>query len=373
MILGLELTLFFFVALAALFRLLFPRWPRVAMIVLIATNIGLLGTLNMLSLLYLSGQILFVLLLYVICRRFPKQANRISWVAFAGLIPFNLQLWFGGDATPSPIWAELGASDAARVAWIVGSAFFVVKSFVCLRECLRGKALQPLPMLAGLTFLPSFAAGPIFGLQPFKAENIVQRLDLPALARSVMMLGWGLASFYVIAPEFRDMAGRVNPEVGNAVFDMYANFAALYFDFSGYSLVAIAIGSFFGATLPQNFNKPYLATSIRDFWQRWHMSLGWFVSMYLFKPFVRFTGSPRKGIFLAFTLVGLWHEIMPGYFLWGLGHGFALSLAMKPPAWWQRAMSKLPRRLVKFIGWWLTMTWVALLSFLASNAFGEML
>ncbi|WP_095590592.1 MBOAT family O-acyltransferase [Actibacterium ureilyticum] len=365
MILGLELTFVFLLALAAMFRLLFPRLPRVAMVVLIATNLALLAVLNAVTALYLTAQVVFVMILYAICRRFPAHANRISWFAFLGLIPFNLHMWVGKFVDPSPIWAELGAASNARVVWVVGSAFFVVKSFVCLRECLREKALQPLPILAGLTFLPSFAAGPIFGLAPFKPDNIAQRLDMRELARAVMMLGWGLASFYVIAPEFRDMADRVNPGVVDPVFDMYAKLAALYFDFSGYSLLAIAFGAFFGATLPQNFNKPYLATSIREFWQRWHMSLGWFVSMYLFKPFVRVTGSPRKGIFLAFVLVGLWHEVMPGYFLWGLGHGYALSLAMKPPAWWQRAMARLPRRVVKLIGWWLTMTWVALLSDLA--------
>lgn len=300
---------------------------------------------------------------------FSQFANRISWLSFIGLIPFNVRIWWDAPEVVSPFWREMGLGPDARVIWVAGSTFFVVKSFVCLRECLREKKLQPLPMLAGLTFLPAYTAGPIFGLQPFKAENISRVLKLDELLRSVLQLGWGLASFYTIAPALRTLARTTDFGALDAIAGGYINFAALFFDFSGYSLTAIALGAFFGVKLPQNFNKPYLATSIRDFWQRWHMSLSWFVSIYLFKPFVRYTGSPRKGIFLSFVLVGLWHEALPGYLLWGIGHGYALSLAMKPPGWWQRTMARLPRKLVSFIGWALTMTWVALLSDLAQNAF----
>ena len=116
-----------------------------------------------------------------------------------------------------------------------------------------------------------------------------------------------------------------------AVADMYLSFAALYFDFSGYSLLAIACAAMFGVRLPENFNRPYLATNIQAFWQRWHMSLNAFIGTYLFKPMVRATGSPRLGIFLAFVAAGLWHKASLGYLAWGIGHGVALSLFMKPP------------------------------------------
>lgn len=371
MILGPELTILFYVVLAALFRLVMNLSVRVALGIMIAANIVLLSVLSFVSLIYLSSQIALILVLYAICIKFPERSNRISWLAFLGLLPFNLRLWFGATEIASPFWRELTTGPQAQVVWVVGSAFFVVKSFVCLRESLREGRPQLLQMLAGLSFLPSYAAGPIYGLGPFKAENIAPLLDLRAFGRAVMQLGWGLAAFYVIAPWLRELATSGDGGTFRAVFGVYANFAALYFDFSGYTLTAIAMAALFGVTLPPNFDKPYLATSIREFWQRWHMSLGWFFGTYLYKPFVRATGSPQKGIFLAFVLVGLWHEITPGYFLWGIGHGYALSLAMKPPRWWKSAMSRLPRRRVKLIGWALTMTWVALLSHLATNEFGH--
>ncbi len=368
MILGPEITLFSYLTLAALFRLVLGFSVRSALCILIIANIFLLSVLSIISLLYLTGQITLIIGLYAVCKKFPERSNRISWIAFVGLVPFNLRLWFGSSEVVSPFWIELSSGIQSDVVWVVGSTFFVVKSFVCLRECLREDRLQLLQILAGLSFLPSFAAGPIYGLGPFKPENISSTLDVRQLGQAIMQLGWGLAAFYVIAPALREIASNDGGDLFMSIFGIYANFAALFFDFSGYTLTAISVAAFFGVTLPPNFDKPYLATSIREFWQRWHMSLGWFIGTYLFKPFVRATGSPQKGIFLAFILVGLWHEITLGYLLWGIGHGYALSLAMKPPNWWRSTMSGLPNRRVKLISWALTMTWVALLSHLATNA-----
>jgi D-alanyl-lipoteichoic acid acyltransferase DltB (MBOAT superfamily) len=365
-ILGLELTLLLYVMLAALFRLVRPASSGLALSILILGNVVLLASLNFAAFLYVVLQIGLVLALYALASRHPAHAKTIAWYAFLGLIPFNLHIWFGQSLAfgfSGFNSSQIGIGPDARIVWVVGSTFLVIKSFVMLREALKAGRIDPLPSLAGLTFLPSYTAGPIFGTKPFQSGSIEARLDLRETAKAFMLLGWGIAAFYTFAPRLRDLAGESD-------FLLIRNqilFAALYFDFSGYSLIAISMAKFFGVTLPQNFNAPYLATSIREFWQRWHMSLSSFIGTYLFKPFVRRTGSPQKGIFLAFVFAGLWHEVTIGYLLWGIGHGAALSLAMKPPGWWKSAMMRLPRPLHLFIGWALTMFWVASLSAFANT------
>lgn len=149
---------------------------------------------------------------------------------------------------------------------------------------------------------------------------------------------------------------------------MYLNFFSLYFDFSGYSLIAIASASFFGITLPNNFNKPYLATSIRDFWQRWHMSVGVFIDNYFLRPFVRRFGPNYLGlgIFLAFIFIGLWHKFSYGYLIWGVAHGSALFLSRTNLFGLSITRNKFPKFL-KFMNWFLTISFVAFISSIANK------
>jgi alginate O-acetyltransferase complex protein AlgI len=101
----------------------------------------------------------------------------------------------------------------------------------------------------------------------------------------------------------------------------------IYFDFAGYSLMAIGLGRIIGFQLPQNFNYPYVAISITDFWRRWHISLSSWLRDYLYIPL----GGNRKGtawtcfnIVVVFTLCGLWHGAAWTYIAWGVFHGLLL-------------------------------------------------
>lgn len=367
MILGFELTIFLYIVLAALFWIIRFLNVRVALGVVLIANGILLAIANTLLLLYLVGQICLVLLLYLIVRSRPSLSGSVPWFAFIGLVPMNMSVWFGERVDFAALAGDVGTLRMPAVFWTLGASFFVVKSFVVLKEAIAAKEFNVLPALVGLTFVPSFSAGPIHGSGTWNPTRLSSQLSIKDVANIVMMLGWGGAAFYVIAPWLREVSGGLNEFPWGIAGQIYLNFAALFFDFSGYTLMAIACAGLFGARLPHNFNRPYLATSIREFWQRWHMSLSWFVSTYLFKPFVRKTGSPSKGIFLAFVCVGLWHEATLGYLLWGIGHGAALSLAMKPPEIWTKLTASLPIHVRAFIGWFLTMTWVAVLSYSATE------
>ena len=103
----------------------------------------------------------------------------------------------------------------------------------------------------------------------------------------------------------------------------------LYFDFSGYCDMAIGIALFFGITLPINFNSPYKASNIKEFWKRWHMTLGRFLTEYLYIPL----GGNKKGfprelvnVFIVFTLSGIWHGAGWGFIIWGVLHAIAMII-----------------------------------------------
>ena len=109
---------------------------------------------------------------------------------------------------------------------------------------------------------------------------------------------------------------------------MYGYAFQIYYDFSGYSDIAIGAGKMLGFDLPINFNRPYLATSMRDFWRRWHISLSTWLRDYLYIPLGGGRGSALKtarNLAVVMILGGLWHGAAWGFVLWGAVHGLLLA------------------------------------------------
>jgi alginate O-acetyltransferase complex protein AlgI len=125
-------------------------------------------------------------------------------------------------------------------------------------------------------------------------------------------------------------------DAGGAWVLLYAYAFRLFFDFSGYSDIAIGIGYLFGIFLPENFDRPYLKPNIAAFWQSWHITLSNWVRFYVFSPLSRFllTRKPRPSpllvVFAAqiatMLTIGLWHGVTWGFAIWGLWHGAGLFI-----------------------------------------------
>ena len=129
----------------------------------------------------------------------------------------------------------------------------------------------------------------------------------------------------------------------------------LYFDFSGYSDMAIGLALLFNITMPINFNSPYKALDIQDFWRRWHITLSKFLTTYLYIPL----GGNRKGavrtyinIFIIFFVSGIWHGAGWTFIIWGVMHGVASIICR----WWKLAGFRMP----KFAAWFVTFLFVHL-------------
>ncbi|WP_346344784.1 MBOAT family O-acyltransferase [Helicobacter kayseriensis] len=175
---------------------------------------------------------------------------------------------------------------------------------------------------------------PQFASLPAKSKELI---DWEKFAKGLFVFSIGLFKKVVIADQFAIYA---NKGFGAAQNGIHLNLIEswltslsytfqLYFDFSGYCDMAIGIALFFGIILPINFNSPYKASNIKDFWKRWHMTLGRFLTEYLYIPL----GGNKKGfprelfnLFVVFMLSGIWHGAGWGFIIWGILHASAMVI-----------------------------------------------
>ncbi|WP_432797298.1 MBOAT family O-acyltransferase [Poriferisphaera sp. WC338] len=188
-----------------------------------------------------------------------------------------------------------------------------------------------------VTFFPQLIAGPIVhhaDMLP-QFQNRKLQLNAPDFTVGISLFIFGLSKKVLIADEFSLMAAKAfTPESSTLTFvaawlGATAYAIQIYFDFSGYSDMALGIARFFGIKLPLNFNSPYRATNIIEFWRRWHITLSTFLRDYLYFPL----GGNRKGharrylnLFITMLLGGLWHGAAWVFMLWGGLHGLYLCI-----------------------------------------------
>jgi len=189
--------------------------------------------------------------------------------------------------------------------------------------------------------LPAITAGPIERIQNFEKEIIKKTEFFDDVLVGGKRLTLGLVKKFVIADFFflfsmnKDNIFLVNSKEWLWVL-LFSYAWMIYFDFSGYTDVALGLSALLGINLPENFNRPYFSENLTSFWNRWHISLTQWIRAYFYFPLTRFlkSRSPFKSEFLinSFTqictmvLIGLWHGITLNFFLWGLWHGFGLVI-----------------------------------------------
>ncbi len=200
-----------------------------------------------------------------------------------------------------------------------------------------------------LSFFPHVVAGPIV-----RAREFIPQLSKPrnprdvAVGAAVVLIALGLVKKVAIAdylarevvdPVFGVPEAFAAPDVALAA---YAYAAQIYCDFSGYTDIAIGVALLMGFVFPQNFNSPYRATSFRDFWRRWHMTLSRFLRDFLYIPLGGSRGGNWKtarNLMITMVLGGLWHGAAWGFVLWGTLHGAGLVIErslrgrIDAPAW----------------------------------------
>ena len=150
---------------------------------------------------------------------------------------------------------------------------------------------------------------------------------------------------------------------------MFSSFLRVHATFSGYTEIALGSALVFGIKLPENFKNPFLALSIQEFWQRWHLSLSSFITRNIYLPILLKTKKRRLTLFSAFTIVGLWHNFSLNYLFWGMGHGLALVVHGEwVKSEYRKSILKNPSLHLawSFVAWLLTMSCVSYLSMFAN-------
>ena len=218
----------------------------------------------------------------------------------------------------------------------LGISFFSFQQLSYLIDVYKGetKDYSLLNFSLFVTFFPQLIAGPIVlhsEIMPQFDDKEKQKLNWDNIASGIFMFSMGFFKKLVIADSFAIWATNGFDSISSLTF-YQAWFISLsytiqiYFDFSGYSDMAVGIGKIFNIDLPANFLSPYKAPSISEFWRRWHITLGRALSTYVYKPL----GGNRKGrvktyinLLLTFLVSGLWHGAAWTFVFWGLLHGIA--------------------------------------------------
>lgn len=236
----------------------------------------------------------------------------------------------------------------------LGISFFTFTQIAYLVDAYRGetKGCSLLDYMLFVTIFPHLIAGPIINYRDVLPQFLTRenyRLNYDNIARGLMFFIMGLFKKVVIADTIAVGVNRAYASVEalnfyDAWFASIGYTLQLYFDFSGYSEMAVGLALMFNITLPLNFNSPYKSLSIVDFWRRWHMTLGAWVKNYLYIPLGgNRLGEVRKSfnLFFSMLLIGLWHGAGWTFIAWGGLHGVALLINHQ----WRRLNVHMPRML----------------------------
>jgi D-alanyl-lipoteichoic acid acyltransferase DltB (MBOAT superfamily) len=256
-------------------------------------------------------------------------------------LAFNLGMlgWFKyGSFVAENVHAMLGRSDVPPwdVILPVGISFYTFESLAYTINVYRGERASRslLDFSLFLSFFPHLVAGPIVRPRAFLPQcEAPTRTTGPEVELALARIAQGFLKKVLLADVLGQYVDAVWKDLaylpsGNVLLAFYAYAFQIYFDFSGYTDIALGVSRLFGFTLPENFDRPYLARSPREFWQRWHISLSTWLRDYLY---VSLGGNRvsrvRTYVNLLLTMVlgGLWHGAAWTFVLWGAYHGCLLA------------------------------------------------
>lgn len=256
---------------------------------------------------------------------------------------------------------------AGKYALPIGISFYTFQSMSYTIDVYRGKAKaekNPINFGAYISLFPQLIAGPIVRYSDIAKQLRQRTVQMEQIRYGVVRFACGLGKKVLIANQAGEIFATVTGYHASGMTTLSAWFGILafmfqiYFDFSGYSDMAIGLMAIFGFEIPENFDHPYESKSITEFWRRWHISLGSWFKEYVYIPL----GGSKKGmgrtffnIFVVWFLTGLWHGASVNFVLWGLYFCFFLIMEK---TWLLKALQKLPRAvshiyalLVIYFGW----------------------
>ena len=365
---GLDSSIFLlFLGCVAIIKARLPERGRVALLLCASLAFYTFSSLSSLALLLTLCGLNYWAVLSL--KRSSNESRRTC--IFAATIMANLAVLIAFKYAPGLLCAvstRLGWSgqggEVMRLATPLGLSYVTFQMLACVTDAYR-QTWQINEGFARFTlfgfFFPQITSGPI----P-RAATLLPQLDgggRPTTEDRLIglrMIAYGFFKKYVVASRLSEYVATIftNPPAGNsmpAVLAACFNALQLYADFSGYVDIAIGSARFLGFRLDPNFDRPYVSTSVTDFWRRWHMTLSFWLRDYLFTPVViRIRSLGKVGIALAmigtFAICGIWHGATLTFLLFGLAQGVALAAELLTKSWRTKRLKRAPKRLVTCAG-----------------------
>ncbi len=249
----------------------------------------------------------------------------------------------------------------------IGLSFYTFQTMSYTIDVYRGRVTaqrNPIALALYVCLFPQLIAGPIVRYKMIALQLTERKFQASQFSEGVQLFIIGLAKKVLLANNigllWREVAAQDPSELSIllAWLGIIAFAFQIYFDFSGYSDMAIGLGKMFGFDFPKNFHYPYMARSISEFWRRWHMTLGAWFRDYVYIPL---GGSEHgkwklyRNLFIVWGLTGIWHGASWNFALWGLYFGLFIAIEK---AGWLRILEKAPKWMQHFyfiffilIGW----------------------
>jgi alginate O-acetyltransferase complex protein AlgI len=298
-----------------------------------------------------AGWMIWILIASILFNHYVAQAlvrvtGRRRQAVFAGAVAANLAVLvyykyanFLWDVLGSVLgWAGIQVAPIAAVALPIGISFFTFQALSYIADVYTHKVMPERTLLNfGMyhSLFPQLIAGPIVRYVEVADAIHHRETRLDRAAEGICRFCIGLGKKLIIADTVGSIADKVFALPSNeltfavAWLGLVCYTLQIYFDFSGYSDMAIGLGKLFGFDFPENFNQPYRARSITEFWRRWHMTLSRWFRDYVYIPL----GGNRYGpwrtygnLVIVFFLCGLWHGAAYTFVIWGLYHGVLLII-----------------------------------------------
>ena len=265
-----------------------------------------------------------------------KDRSRVMWLSIgvAANLIFLIAFKYLGLVTASLM--GLGVPHMA-LHLPLGISFFTFQAMSLLVDVKRGAAAPRSPLKTGLyiSMFPQLIAGPIVRFNEISPQIDARTESWTQFRAGIFLFVLGLSQKLLLADAFAPHAdaafSAALPELstGAAWLGLLCFSLQIFYDFAGYSNMAIGLGRMFGFEFPQNFNYPYSARSFRGFWRRWHMTLSRWFRDYLYIPLGGSRGAnlaTYRNLLIVFVLCGLWHGAAWTFLIWGLWHGAFLTL-----------------------------------------------
>jgi alginate O-acetyltransferase complex protein AlgI len=302
--------------------------------------------------------------------------RRLGQRYLAAGVVFNVALlgWFKYTNFGVTTWNDLlDVAGFPPLPWAdvllpIGISFYTFHALSYLIDIYRGVArhlVAPVDFALYIAFFPQLIAGPIVRFHEIRDQLVERRETLPAFAAGVYRFSLGLGKKVIIADSVAPVVNAIfagqpgELSMGVAALGVVAYAVQLYFDFSGYSDMALGLALMVGIRLPENFNRPYASRSVTEFWRRWHMSLSRWFRDYLYIPLGGNRGSDLqtyKNLVIVFLITGLWHGANWTFIAWGAYHGVLLLIERvlgvgRQPGGVRGAIWQIPTVILVLLGW----------------------